>query len=270
MAERKAAKQTRPALDEDAISIHSTESEAYSSDQEFPVECILAEKKEAHNRLYYLISWAGYPEEKSTWEPRNNIQDPAILKVWKETKNLEAEGKKQPFDLAGFKARLEELKKAKQERHRLRKIKRKRLKIPVSASGSEAEPEREQDVKDSDSAEDMEVDEDPGESSSKKTKKKLAVVPKEVPPLDQRPAESPRPLPERRSSRISLEDGEDESSSDSSDSEGLTNHPYLGDKKKATKKALQAIKDKRVQRASTNSEERGTAPSTKKIEAVKV
>ena len=45
------------------------------NDKEYKVEAIIdsaiyAKEAEGHlSGLYYLISWKGYPEEKSTWEP---------------------------------------------------------------------------------------------------------------------------------------------------------------------------------------------------------
>jgi chromo domain-containing protein 1 len=64
MPRRITAEQTRS--EEDAI---SPQSEQYSSSEEFEVKAILEEKTE-DGRMLYLISWAGYPEEKSTWEER--------------------------------------------------------------------------------------------------------------------------------------------------------------------------------------------------------
>ena len=62
-------------FDNGSISVSSTTSEDYTSDQEFEVERILAEKYEG-GRKYHLVFWSRYPEEKSTWEPRKKIPKP--------------------------------------------------------------------------------------------------------------------------------------------------------------------------------------------------
>jgi chromo domain-containing protein 1 len=110
MTERTVAKQTRGlGFDDDSISITSTASEAYSSDQEFEVERVLAEKTQ-DGRKYYLVLWAGYLEEKSTWEPRKNIQDPAILDIWKGRKMQEEQKIVPAFDLTKFNEKMKKLK----------------------------------------------------------------------------------------------------------------------------------------------------------------
>jgi chromo domain-containing protein 1 len=166
MTERTVANKTRAALDDDAISITSSQSERYTSDQEFLVERILAERREAdeNGKAYYLILWAGYPEEKATWEPKKNIQDPDILKTWKRRKHQEAQGTRPAFDLASFNARVAQMARAKADRQRRRKAKRKRLGLQVSPSESSRPSsghEKPHHAIDSDSSEAMEVDEEP-------------------------------------------------------------------------------------------------------------
>jgi chromo domain-containing protein 1 len=124
----------QPREDDDDISITSSRSEEYPFDAEFEVERVLAEKME-HGRRQYLILWGGYPEEKSTWEPKNHLTD-ATLDDWKERKKLEQEGSEEPFDLIRFGATLDRIAEQKAQRHRRRRAKRKRLKIPVSPSSS--------------------------------------------------------------------------------------------------------------------------------------
>jgi chromo domain-containing protein 1 len=135
MTERTVVKQSM--VDEDTISITSTAVSAYGSDDEFSVDRILAEKTEGKAKKY-LISWEGYPLEKSTWEPHKNI-NVEILEVWKERKSREAKGLETPFDVAGFNALLARLAAEKADRHRRRKAKRKRQGIAVSPSASEAD-----------------------------------------------------------------------------------------------------------------------------------
>ncbi|KIM99026.1 hypothetical protein OIDMADRAFT_166633, partial [Oidiodendron maius Zn] len=137
MTERTVLRETRALQEDDTISITSTQEEEYTSDQEFLVERVLAEKRDANNKVSYLIFWAGYPEEKSTWEPRNNIQDPAILEAWEERKGQEAAGAKPAFDLHRFNSRLAKIGLARVERHQLRKAKRRLLGIPASSSSEE-------------------------------------------------------------------------------------------------------------------------------------
>lgn len=128
------AKQTRKVMsDDDSISLNSSDSENYDLDQEFLVDRILAEKNQ-RNKTFYLISWDGYALEKSTWEPRENIQDDAIISSWMHTQAKEARGEQKPFNVAKFQAQIAKLEKEKAERHRRRKIKRRRVGLPVSDS----------------------------------------------------------------------------------------------------------------------------------------
>jgi chromo domain-containing protein 1 len=131
MTERTVAKQSL--LNDDAISINSTETEAFSEDEEFEVERVMAEKV-VNGRKYYLIAWLGYPEWKSTWEPKKHIRDQTILNTWKERKMREESGIDQPYDVARFEDMINRLAAEKAGRRRLRKAKRKRLGIPVSPS----------------------------------------------------------------------------------------------------------------------------------------
>ncbi|KAG0647838.1 zinc finger 1 [Hyphodiscus hymeniophilus] len=167
MTERTLLQQTREEYEEDSVSVTSSRSEEYDPDEEFLVERILAERKGDDGKKLYLISWANFPEEKSTWEPRRNIQDPDILAVWKERKHQESNGLESPFDLAEFNARIQRLCQEKEERHRRRKAKRKRRGIPVSP-----DPElHRQLAENSDSTEDVESDGIPENSSPEATMK---------------------------------------------------------------------------------------------------
>ncbi|KAH9209390.1 hypothetical protein DL95DRAFT_526918 [Leptodontidium sp. 2 PMI_412] len=108
--------------DDDDISLNSTETEDYDSEQEFAVDRIVAEKGPAKNKLY-LISWLGYPEEKSTWEPGANVGSDTLEK-WNERLEREKSGLDEPFDIARFEALLKRLKVEKENRHRRRVAKR--------------------------------------------------------------------------------------------------------------------------------------------------
>ncbi|PVH80903.1 hypothetical protein DL98DRAFT_571518 [Cadophora sp. DSE1049] len=119
------ARQTAMA-DEDDISLTSTGSDDYFSDAEFTVDRILAEKGPAKNK-YYLISWEGYPEEKSTWEPQANVGKDT-LEEWAERLAREKQGLDQPFDVDRFEATVKRLKYEKEDRHKRREAKRRRIK----------------------------------------------------------------------------------------------------------------------------------------------
>ncbi|KAH9206905.1 hypothetical protein DL95DRAFT_65371 [Leptodontidium sp. 2 PMI_412] len=112
-------------VDEDDISLNSTESEAYGSDKEFTVDRILAERGSAKNKLY-LISWEGYPEEESTWEPKANVGSDT-LEEWNQRLEREKNGLDEPFDIARFDALIARLKAEKEDRHRRRVAKRRRI-----------------------------------------------------------------------------------------------------------------------------------------------
>lgn len=242
MTERTVLQKTRE-LEDDAVSITSTQSEEFSSDEEFLVERVLAERRGADDKVSYLIFWAGYAEEKCTWEPRNNIQDPAILESWEERKGEEARGAKPAFDVASFEARIAEIEKARLERHRRRKVKRRRLGIPVSSSEESEFGELDVGRHDnSDSSEAAETNELPGDEHVARTKAK-------------QPSRSKIGAPVRRgsnaaSSSVQPPPGEPNSLHHDEGSEGdssdLDRDPLVGDKKKAQQRALQAIRLKRL------------------------
>ena len=172
MTERTVAKQSR--VEDDAISITSTQATEYPEDFEFEVDRILAERM-MDGKKRYLISWLNYPDERSTWEPRANIRDPAIVDLWKERKMRETRGIDPPFDLAIFNARVSKLAEEKAHRRRMRKAKRRRLGIPVSPSDSENQQSDDSDS----SVEAMEEGDEPEDDSGfrRGTKKKSSAPP---------------------------------------------------------------------------------------------
>ena len=188
MTERTIAKQTRElAVDDDSISITSTTSEAYSSDQEFEVERVLAEKTQ-DGRKYYLVFWSGYPEEKATWEPRKNIQDPAILDVWRDRKMREDRGIVPAFNVTKFNETIKTLEEAKANRHRRRKAKRKRLGIPVSPSKSQKGRKADDSGSSTEAVEaDEEPEDDPGMKRQRKSKKPAQQTARKPPPKVKKP-----------------------------------------------------------------------------------
>ena len=259
MTERTLLRQTRVEFEDDDISLTSSQSEQYSSDQEvnepltrsellltqilqFLVERILAERKGPDGKKYFLVFWANYPEEKSTWEPKKNIQDPEIFKIWKERKDQEARGLKPSFNVAKFDAHQQELLQAKADRLRRRKAKQKRLNLSVSPR-----PDIRRRADDSDSTEAVESDgvpeDDPGMKRKGKApqKAKKPSKPAFVPPeaLDEED-----PLPKKLSS--------EQRDVYESDGAGTSDDSLIGDlqrkdeKKRAKKKASQVTREKRA------------------------
>ncbi|KAI9053965.1 hypothetical protein LZ554_002909 [Drepanopeziza brunnea f. sp. 'monogermtubi'] len=112
-------------VDEDDISLTSTESEQYNSDTEFEVEKILAEKGSKNNK-FYLISWLDYPIEKATWEPQKHV-GPEILGTWNKRKQRQEEGKEERFDVDQWTNRVKKLENERADRKRRRAAKRKRV-----------------------------------------------------------------------------------------------------------------------------------------------
>jgi chromo domain-containing protein 1 len=225
MPERVLLNQTQEEYEEDKISVTSSQSEAYDPDEEFLVERILAEKKKDDGKMQYLISWANYPEDKSTWEPKKNIQDPEILSAWKDRKEQEAKGLESPFDFARFDYRMKQLLQEKEQRCRHRKAKRKQLGIPVSP---DPEVRRSRDD-DSDSTEAVESDHVPRDSSPE-TKQK-----------------SHKPQKTKKLSKPCVRDSYESEVSDDAvaSDDSLIEELLHKNKEKSQKAALRAIRHKR-------------------------
>jgi len=202
MTERTVAKQTR--LEDDAISITSTQSDHYGSTEEFEVEAVLAEKTK-NGKKFYLLSWVGYPEEKSTWEPEKNISKEP-LQQWKQKKKRQAQNLEEPFNIAQFEAKLKRLEAAKKERHKQRKAKKKRLGMPVSESESDVRQVVNNSDSSSETVEDNPVEDVPvaktGKTKSPTKKKpfKVLVTGSAIQELGESSGEDARP-PARRNSR---------------------------------------------------------------------
>jgi chromo domain-containing protein 1 len=129
----KASAARRASVDDDAISITSTQSSQYSDEHQYEVDRVLAEKT-IKGKKYYLLLWEGYPEHRATWEPRVNIYDPKVLDVWKERKMKESRGIETSFNVERFQAHQDKFLEEKADRHRRRKAKRRRRNISVSDS----------------------------------------------------------------------------------------------------------------------------------------
>jgi chromo domain-containing protein 1 len=115
--------------DEDNISLTSTVAEEREND-EYEVEDILAEDIH-HGMKYYLILWANYPLEESTWEPRSHISA-GILRRWERIKKKQQRGEVEAFDIASFQRAKENYDAARRDRHRRRNAKRGRLNLPLT------------------------------------------------------------------------------------------------------------------------------------------
>ncbi|KAF3902026.1 hypothetical protein AA313_de0205192 [Arthrobotrys entomopaga] len=58
----------------------------------FDVECILAEKKDlGSGRTLYLVNWKGFEEKDYTWEPREHFHAPDTISDWEAYKRKTAE-----------------------------------------------------------------------------------------------------------------------------------------------------------------------------------
>ena len=117
---------------DDSISLTSTVSSQHGSDTEYEVDKVLAEAK-FDDGTRYLVSWVGYPLERSSWEPKSSFRDDLTLRLWKKAKQDVASGKKKPFDLDAFEKQLDTTNAARLERKRRRKAKKRRKGIRVSS-----------------------------------------------------------------------------------------------------------------------------------------
>jgi len=58
------------------------------NEEEFEVEAIRAHKR-TRNKLYYLVSWKGYPSANDEWIPESNLRHAsAVLNKYKRLKDL--------------------------------------------------------------------------------------------------------------------------------------------------------------------------------------
>ncbi|KAJ5132992.1 hypothetical protein N7448_007150, partial [Penicillium atrosanguineum] len=104
----------------DADSLASTaESE---QQEEYEVETILFEDED---NGVYLVKWAGYPENRATWEGPESFQNlNETMKDWKQTKRDIRQGLRDPFDIDKWERQQKRLQRNKERRQRERRIKR--------------------------------------------------------------------------------------------------------------------------------------------------
>ncbi|QDS72858.1 hypothetical protein FKW77_007256 [Venturia effusa] len=83
---------------------------------EYPVDNILAEKKDEENgEMLYLVKWAGYGKERCTWEPADNFSDTTMDQWVREKKAIEL-GFKTAFPVEKWER--DQMKKAEDDRRR--------------------------------------------------------------------------------------------------------------------------------------------------------
>ncbi|KAH7112770.1 hypothetical protein B0J13DRAFT_461177 [Dactylonectria estremocensis] len=112
-------------------SITSTIEEEPDSDQEWLVNDILAEGKDATGTTKYLIDWQGYPLYDASWEPKENLGD-TMLADWEESKKNEGHQRKSNDSInAWYKAVIARLH-GKIARHDERNRRREELGLDVS------------------------------------------------------------------------------------------------------------------------------------------
>jgi hypothetical protein len=61
-----------------------------AGDALFEVERILARRTKGRGRAEYLVKWKGYPNEDCTWEPKQGLSCPELLKEFEEQQSLAA------------------------------------------------------------------------------------------------------------------------------------------------------------------------------------
>ncbi|KAK4133283.1 hypothetical protein BT67DRAFT_62332 [Trichocladium antarcticum] len=117
---------------DDNISLTSSLSDHHDPDEEYEVECILAEEPNDEDGMrYYLVKWTGFPLHQCTWEPETELGDD-LRKSWEATRAKHAAGELEPFDIRKFHAARDREDEAKAARHRRRNAKRNRLGQPLT------------------------------------------------------------------------------------------------------------------------------------------
>ena len=109
---------------DDSISLNSTVASANEDDYE--VECILAQRK-FQGVMKYLTAWKGYPETEHVWIPRENFNEDEVFDEWTNTQERVANGLEKPFDVKAWRKRCKAVKKETDRRKERRRAKRLRL-----------------------------------------------------------------------------------------------------------------------------------------------
>jgi len=120
--------------DDDDVSV--TSSAVSEMKDQYDLERILAERRTSDGRQW-LVQWKGYPEERSTWEPRESFPCEETLDDWQAQKMRIARGYDKPYDVAAFEERVSAIEHARAMRKAKRRAKRIRLGLPVSPDSDE-------------------------------------------------------------------------------------------------------------------------------------
>ncbi|TPX23689.1 hypothetical protein DIZ76_013025 [Coccidioides immitis] len=111
-------------LSDDEISLTSTVPS--EPQDEYEVECILAQRV-YHGKEMYLVKWAGYPMERSTWETEDMFLNPQTLEDWAVKQEAIRRGEDSAFDVEALEQKWLLLEAATAKRKARRREKRKRL-----------------------------------------------------------------------------------------------------------------------------------------------
>lgn len=71
----------------------SKASDSDSSEEEYVVEKIV-DRREKKGKIEYLLKWKGYDSSANTWEPKENLECPELIKAFEDTRVVKKEEKK--------------------------------------------------------------------------------------------------------------------------------------------------------------------------------
>lgn len=98
------------------------EDDEIDNEEEFDVECVLAERLGDDGQPRYLIKWMGYDEpEDNTWEPEDNIFGDSILSQWSDVKLRQLRGLEVPFDVQRWRRLVDTAQEEKERQSRAQK-----------------------------------------------------------------------------------------------------------------------------------------------------
>ena len=138
-----------PEASDDSLSLMSTVASA--NEEDYEVECILAERKST-GIVEYLTAWKGYPETEHKWLPRENFNGDDIFNEWANTQKRIAIGLEKPFDIKACAKRCKAMERETTLRKERRRVKRLQLVQGgglageqdgnIQSSGSDSAPKR--------------------------------------------------------------------------------------------------------------------------------